>query len=446
MGPDGSLRILVTAILLLFSAFFVAAEYGLVGSRRSKLDAMSRQGNQSAKLVLGALDQLSWYLAGCQIGITIVSLALGSYTEPWLSKIIDGFLAPKIESLPRIPLIGEPAKIAPHIAAVISLALVTYVFVLLAELLPKFYTVRYSERVALVMIRPLKAVLTLISPLVRIVEKSGDFLAKLLRIPKISENESVSRDELVLMVRSAKDESLEGDQAQVVTRALRFNDLDASDVMIHRLDMKWIDVNTPNEELFSQVAKYGHTRLPVADGDIDELVGVLYTQDLFKLWGSSEIVLKDILRPAERVPESLTLNRAISRMKEARTQLLIVVDEYGGTSGMVTLEDIVEEVFGELDDQSEASRPAIDRVTDHRLSIAADVRYDELLDFLEVEHNAEEPLTDTITEIIVNTLERMPRLGDQVDNELGTFRVENMARKRITRIAVHLKMPLHPSE
>jgi putative hemolysin len=180
-----------------------------------------------------------------------------------------------------------------------------------------------------------------------------------------------------------------------------------------------------------------HSRVPVCDGDVDEVVGIVYVQDVLKNLGREDVTLEVIARPAEFVPETLTLDRVVQRMREAKTQILIVRDEYGGTSGLLTLEDVVEEIFGELEDSLEGERPPIERVGSQRVTARADVRYDELMDFLDHEVEPESPwTTETLAEIVVSELGRVPRIGDSVQTPVGLMRVENMARRRVTRISV----------
>jgi len=244
----------------------------------------------------------------------------------------------------------------------------------------------------------------------------------------------------VLWVRSGTSEgTIDHLHAQVLNKALKFDELDANDVMIHRLDVKWIDVDTPRSELFAHISSHGHSRIPVCRGDVDDMIGLLYVHDVIRHWDDPDFNLEKILRPVEVVPESLTLNKVLNRMREVKTHILIVVDEYGGTSGLITLEDLVEEIFGELDDQNESDRPAIERLDGGRLTVRSDVRFDEIAEFLNLELHPEDSTTDSVAEIIVRELDRMPKLGDAVETALGLLRVENMARRRITRVRVHPK-------
>jgi CBS domain containing-hemolysin-like protein len=178
-------------------------------------------------------------------------------------------------------------------------------------------------------------------------------------------------------------------------------------------------------------------RLPVCRGDIDEMVGLVYLHDIVKHWDDTDFCLAKIVRPIVAIPENLSMEKIVETMRTEKTQMLIVMDEYGGTSGLVTLEDVVEEVFGELEDRLESERPPIEELPNHRVSARADVRFDELVTRLGLNLDLGEN-TDTLATMMIEALERVPRPGDSVETVLGTMRVENMARRRITRVSIQL--------
>ncbi len=418
---------LISIMLIGANAFLVAAEYGLIGSRKSRVEALAKKGNRSAKALLGALADVSRYVAGIQIAITICSIGIGAITETqvtnWLATYLD-------------PYAGRALSVF------ISLLIVTYLLVVIGELVPKYLALKHAEKAALVFIRPLKVFVFLISPLVWLVQKSGAIVLRLFGVRLEDGLESnVSKEELLLLVRAGSDDGmLEETHANLIQRALKFDVLDANDIMVHRLDIHWLDLETPKEELMGRIGKMSHSRVPVCRGDIDDIVGVLYLQDLVRHWDEESFDLEKMLRPVEAIPENLPVNKIITRMRESKSQILIVMDEYGGTSGLITLEDVVEEVFGELEDQMESERPPIERVSTHRISARAEVRLDELYDFLGVAPEGE-PVTETLASTVQNNLGRVPKLGDKVALPIGDLRVENMARRRITRVSIILREP-----
>jgi putative hemolysin len=278
-----------------------------------------------------------------------------------------------------------------------------------------------------------------VSPLVWLVRTSAALLLKPFGIDVETSEKVYEKDELMMMIRAGGSiGTLEKGHADVVSRALKLDGLTAKDVMIHRLDIGWLDLNTPREEILQKVEKLPHSRIPVCRGDIDDVAGICYLHDLVK-WVNrgGDGLLEELIRPVIAVPENLGLDRIVHRMREDRTQIVIVLDEYGGTSGLITLEDVVEELFGELEDSLESERPPIEVHENGRVTARANVRFDELVSKLGIELS-EDPTTDTLAELIIDSLGRIPQVGDQVNTPIGPIRVDNMARRRITRISLRL--------
>jgi CBS domain containing-hemolysin-like protein len=250
------------------------------------------------------------------------------------------------------------------------------------------------------------------------------------------------REELLMLLQSTATEGiLEKEHAIMVNKALRLDALDARDIMVHRLDIKWLDTSLTAQEALSKVSQFGHTRVPVCRGDVDDLVGIVYLVDIVRNLQAPSFNLERIVRPAVAIPENLSIERIVQTMRDEKTQMLIVLDEYGGTSGLISLEDVVEEVFGELEDGPESERPTIEVFARGRVSARAEVRMDELIEKLNLDLELEDK-TETLANIITNQLERIARPGDKVDTPIGLMRVENMARRRITRVGIQLRPEL----
>lgn len=427
MGSDVGLRILASLLLIIGSGFFVAAEYALVGSRKSRLEALSRKGSKSAKAVTKALDDVSPYIAGTQIGITLISIAIGTYTEPFVENLLSPLML----------------RLNPSVARMLSLLLVTFLLVVIGELTPKYVTLKFSEKVALLTFPILRFTVTLLFPLIWLAQSTAGLILRPFGVhTNRSSSEALPKEELLMLVQTGGDEgTLDKTHAEMVTRALRLDVLAARDIMVHRLDIKWLDVSADRAMLKKRLCEIPFSRLPVCRGDIDELVGVAYLHDIFKSWDEPGFSLEKIARPIVAIPENLPMERIVQTMRDEKTQMLIVMDEYGGTSGVVTLEDVVEEVFGELEDRLESERPVIESYPNGRVSARADVRFDELVSRLKLNIEPGDN-TDTLAQILVDALERVPKPGDSVETQLGLMRVENMARRRITRVSLQLKREL----
>ena len=409
--------------LILGNGFFVLAEYALVSARRSKIETLARKGNGSAKLVIKALDDFSSHIAGLQLGVTMFGIGVGSVAEPYVTETITELLG---SSVPR------------GFSFAIAFLIVTFLMVVVGEVVPKYLALNRADRLALATIRPLIFFVRVLKPLIWLIERTGGLMLKPFKIDiRKKQSEAIPKDELLMLVRSGAAEGLMDEAyVEMVSRALKLDQLDARDIMVHRLDVKWLDMATPRCDLLERLKIIPFTRVPVCRGDIDDVAGILYLHDLLRRWDDAEFSLESFLRPVVAIPENLAMDRIVARMREAKSQILVVMDEYGGTSGIVTLEDVVEEVFGELEDRLESERPVVEILPSGRVSARADVRFDELVAKLGVE-TSEDPSTETLATIIVEGLERVPRPGDFVNTELGLLYVENMARRRITRVSLY---------
>ncbi|MBX3096154.1 MAG: HlyC/CorC family transporter [Fimbriimonadaceae bacterium] len=414
-------KLILGLLLVLGNGLFVAAEFGLIQSRRSRIEPLAKRGNRNARALLRALDDLSTFVAGSQIAITLFGIGIGALVEPVLTDLLE-----------------EPlAFVHPGVLSVISVIIVAFPLVVFGELVPKYVSIRNSESLALFTIQPLVFAVRILSPLVWLFKITASVVLKAFGIDMNSaDSNMITRDEIEVLVKSAGSSDMDIEHAHLVGKALRLDQLHATDIMAHRVDIGWIPIDTTIENLSDRIGAVPHSRIPVCGEDLDDIRGILYLQDLVKHWHSPDFDLAKILRPVEIVPETITADRIVARMREAKTQILIVRDEYGGTSGLVTLEDVIEEVFGDLEDRLEAERPPIEAVGPNRIIARGDVRYDELLEFLDFEDYDEEFTTETLAEIAQLRLKRIPVPGDSVEIPIGKMRVETMTRRRVVRVSV----------
>ncbi|MBI5706785.1 MAG: HlyC/CorC family transporter [Armatimonadetes bacterium] len=423
---DGSLaRLLASILIIVASAFFVAAEYSLVGCRKSKMEALARRGNKMARRVVAALNDMNRHIAGVQICITLCGIGAGSVAEPYVAGLLNTALGVEV---------GHSIWMT-----ALSLLVVTFLMVVIGELVPKYVVLQRTDHLALVVVPPLSVLVAALTPLIWVIDRSGAGILRLFGI-RIDEkrSEAIPKEEMLLLLKAQSAEGvLEDVHAKMLARALQLDKLDAKDVMVHRMDIRWLDISLGLEELIDGLSLVPNTRIPVCRGDVDDVAGVLYIHDFVRHLKDKPFVLESILRPVVVVPENLTLDRIVERMQASHTQIVIVVDEYGGTAGLVTLEDVVEEIFGEIEDRMEFDRPPIEGHAGGRLSARSEVRYDELIEWLGIEL-PDAPPTDTLAQIMSERLGRVPRLGDTADLAIGVMRVENMARRRITRVSIQL--------
>lgn len=419
--PGIAPNIAVSILLILGSAFFVGGEYAVVSMRRSRLEGMARKGSKSAKDLMKISEDLSPFIAGTQVGITMVSVAMGSITEPFVTHQL-------LKALPGID---------QGWGQLISFILVLFFLVVLGELVPKYIALKHPERFMFYTYRPLNVFVRVFKIVIWLAQFLSQLLLKPLKIDiKEAGKETIAKEELIMMVQATSSEGiLEKAHADLVSRALQLDALVARDIMVHRLDIKWLDVDSSPQEVLTRLSQVRYSRVPVCRGDIDDIVGIAYMVDLLKAINSSEFDLEKLARPLVAIPENLPMERIVQTMREHKSQIVIVLDEYGGTSGLISLEDVVEEVFGELEDGPESERPPIEIDANGRISARAETRFDELVARLGLDVDTSDK-KDSLANIIMDKLERIPRPGDSVETEIGKLRVENMARRRITRVGV----------
>jgi len=427
IGPN----VIIAIVLVVGSAFFVGGEYAIVAMRKSRLESMAKKGSQAAKDLLKMSENLSPFIAGTQIGITMIGVAMGSFTEPFITDL----LVTRFSGLDR------------GISQFISFVLVLFFLVVLGELVPKYIALKHPERFLFATYRPLKLFVKVFSVIIWFAQSFSQILLKPFKIDiKEAGKETIAKEELVMMIQATSSEGvLEKAHADLVSRALRLDALVARDIMVHRLDIKWLDVDLGLQEVLTRMAQIRYSRVPVCRGDVDDIIGVAYTVDLLRAYNASEFDLEKLARPFVAIPENLPMERIVQTMRENNTQIVIVLDEYGGTSGLISLEDVVEEVFGELQDGPESERQPIEILSNGRVSARAEVRYDELVAKLGLDIDIVDK-TDSLANMIVEKLERIPRPGDSVETELGSMRVENMARRRITRVGITINPALIDSK
>jgi CBS domain containing-hemolysin-like protein len=422
----------IVCVLVVVNAFFVAAEYALVRVRRARMETLAAQGSGLAKVVLHGLHHIDQYIAGVQVGITLAGLASGRFGEPVLAAIFDPLFA---RILPP-SLLGEEVSTA--LATGFTLMVISYLLVVLGELVPKAIALQYTDHVALLVAKPMQLAVRVFTPFVWSMNALGDGVLRLLRLPPPAVGDGVySVEELqLLIVQSHQAGILEDIERHLMQRSTQFADLRVADVMIPRLDIVALDLARPPDNVLDQAAHTIHTRLPAYEETLDHIVGILHLQDLFKHLRQPQAGrgLRQLVRPALFVLETMPLDDLLHTFQQRHTQIALVVDEHGSIEGLVTLEDVVEEVFGEVHDTLEAAEPSIQPLPDGRVLVRGEVRLRELHDRFGWDVHDDD--VDTIAGYIMKHLGRTARVGDTLDTPYGTLRVENMARVRITQVAM----------
>ena len=408
------------AVLILLNALFVAAEYGLVTARRTRIIELHHQGNRRARDVLRITGDPPRFIAAMQLGVTLTSLAIGALGEQALAKAFDPYLAT-------------------FLAIALAYLLLTFVHVVLGELVPKGIALGHSEGTALALAAPVRTFFTIFAPLVWVLQRSTEFVLKMFGLePPGAEVDAMSEAELrMLLTRSTEQGEIEQDERGMIEKVFDFADKDAADVMIPRPEVVAISVSMPPEEALAAVIDSPYTRYPVYRETVDNVVGILHVRDLFSAMyekGIVEVQLESLLRPAHVVPETKDLASLLHEFRRTNTHFAIVVDEYGAMAGILTLEDLIEEIVGEIEDEFDVAEVQIEQIDDDTYRISGMFPIDEFNERFGTELPDED--FHTVGGYVFGQLGRAAEPGDDVAWNGVRFDVLEVEGNRIERIGV----------
>ena len=424
----------IITLLILLNGLFVAAEFSIVGSAPTRLAQMAEKGSKVAGQVLETLRDLkaqNRYLATAQVGITIASLGLGMYGEHAVAEWL-------VHPVKQVP--GLSPVTATTLAATISIVLLTYLHVVFGEMIPKSIALHSSEKMVLNLQPILRLMSAVFMPVVYILNSTGNVILRLARVPVLNPGSRVmSPDELELIV----DESFEGGLIEAGEQLFIENILDMSErnigqVMTPRNRVTGISIDSNESEVLDLVCDRGYSRFPVYDGNLDQIVGVLHIKNLARQQVHEEQVfhLPDLVSPTLYVPESVSLEEMLLLFKREGQLIAIVLDEYGGTAGLITLEDLVEEVVGEILDEFDQEIIPIQVIDQHKLRIRGDLLLDELNQHFDLD--LDHPDADTVAGVVMAELGRMLKTGDSVEFQGVRFEVETMLGLAVQTVLVEL--------
>ncbi len=429
----------VAAVLVLvaLNGFFVATEFAIVAVRRSRLEQLAAQGNPSARVATDVVRHLDAYIAACQLGITMASLGLGWVGEPALAHLVE----PAMEAL-----VGRFAPAASHaVSGAVSFTLITGLHIVVGELAPKGLALQKTDGTALWVARPIRAFYLMFRWPVTLLNAVGNATLRLVGLQPASEREPVhSPQELgYLLAGTQQAGGLEPAEARIASRALWFADRTAGSLMTPRTEVDAIPAGIGLPQLLAEVATTRHTRLPVYRNGLDDLVGVLHVHDLFAVLDRppERFDLGALVRPVLVAPESLTADDLLERMQARRRQLAVVVDEYGSTAGIVTIEDLVEALVGPIDEEPALGSTPGAGLADHGRATDGSLLLDgltDLTDFAERTGLVVDPdlyhLVKTLGGLVMAQLGRVPIPGDQVTLQGRVLRVEAMDGYRVATV------------
>jgi CBS domain containing-hemolysin-like protein len=423
----------VVGVLVGLNALYVAGEFASVSSRRTRIVQLAEEGNRLAQVVLPVLEdprKLDNYIAASQVGITLSSIVLGIYGQRQIAPLI----APWLDRLPLGSLVSAGS------AAVLVLILMTVLQVILGELVPKTLAIQYPEQLALITALPMKwSADYILKPLIALLNGSGALILRALGASYAGGHAHVHSPEeiLILVKESHRGGLLDAKERQLLSNLFRTSDKRAADIAVPRNRVVAAEVDEPLLEALHQVADSAYTRMPVFEGDIDHVVGFVHLIDLFNLYQADPAAsLRDILRPVPFVPETLPISEVWNRLNETQSYLALVFDEYGGVSGLITREDLIEELFGEVQDEFDSERALIAPSSAGRYVVRGDMLIVDLNASLEL--RLPHDLAHTIGGLIVEELGRAPRVGDVVETAGVRLQVEMVDELSVSQVGLIL--------
>ena len=426
-----ALKLGIVLVLVLANAFFVAAEFALVAVRRSRIDELAGEGDSSAKAVQKALTHLDRYISGTQLGITLASLGLGYVGEATLAGLADRALIAMGLQSPAAAQIAHTG-----LALTIAFAIITFLHVVVGELAPKSLALVHPEGVSRVVVRPLVAFSALMTPIIWILNGAAQWGLRLIGMPAATEHAHVhSPEELRLLVMQARASgTIDESDSAMLAGVFDFHHKRARDVMRPRTEIVALPIDATEDELYTIIRKERYSRYPVYRDTLDDLVGVFLAKDLWLRDENEPFNLAALTREAMYVPDTRPAERVLDDLRRTRKQMAVVLDEYGGTAGILTLEDLVEEVIGDIADEYDgAGRSAM--VTDGVLELEGTIS---LLD-VRSDHQIRIPEGDwtTIGGFVFSQLGRLPKMGDRVPFPGGQLEVVAMNGRRVAAVRVH---------
>jgi magnesium and cobalt exporter, CNNM family len=414
------LRIVVVFLLVLGNAFFVAAEYALVTARRTRLVDLAAKGNLRARIALRIMDSPVRFIGTVQLGITAFSIALGAVGEP----LVEHFLEPVM---------------ATGVAFVIAFAIVTYLHVTLGELVPKAIALTKNEPTALWVSLPVEAFYVATYPLVWVLQASSNAFTRLFGISPAPAGVVAHTEEDIRMIVAAAEDTgvIHTAEEEMLYKVFDFADQEASDVMVPRPEVVALSIDMPPERALAAVLESPFTRYPVYRETLDEIVGVLHVRDLISALndrGIADVEIEQLLRPAFVVPETKDLAALLADFRREKQHLAVVVDEYGAMQGIVTLEDLLEEIVGEIEDEFDLPDESVERVDEHTIRIDGTFPIDDFNEQFGTSVQHED--YHTVAGFVFGLLGRAAEPGDEVQANGLRFRVLVTEGSRIQRLEV----------
>jgi magnesium and cobalt exporter, CNNM family len=428
------IELLAIAVLLGINAFLAASEISLVSASKPRMRALAEEGSSAARRVLALIETPARFLAIIQIGITMAGFFAAAFGAVTLSEKFQGL----VEKIP----VGFIERNAGGIALVVITLILSFLSIVLGELTPKTLAVHRADSIALVVAKPVDFLSRIMHPLVLLLTGTTNLILRLVGSHDRANMPSVSEAELLAMLETAEDEGVvEPSEAELVEEALGFGDIQVRSVMIPRVDVTGIPADTSMGDAMKLFFKTGFSRLPVYRDTPDDILGILHIKDVFRLlWdnpNAATLRTAELVRPAYVVPETRPIDDLLQDLRSQRTHMAVVADEYGGMAGVVTLEDLIEELVGEIADEFDPGYEPLRQIEPHVFEVDGRLSLLDLLDRLDIDKNVLSDVeAESVGGLISDVLERIPEVGDEVEVGPMRFLVDSMDGYRVSMARV----------
>lgn len=419
--------IFITLFLVFLNGFFVAAEFAIVKVRASQLEVKAKAGNRFAILSKHIVSHLDGYLAATQLGITLASLGLGWIGEPVVSKMIMGIMHAFGSEMDEV--------LAHRIALPVAFAIITVLHIVFGELAPKTIAIQRSEKTALVLAYPLQFFYFIFRPFIWVLNGVANFLLKLLGITASHGNEVHSSDELKYLVQLGKESGEIGEtNYDIIKNAFEFSDHTAEEIMVPRTKVIAIDLNDYNAETIDKIIDESFSRIPCYEDSLDNITGIVHLKDILKaMRKGGEVNVKELIAPVLLIPQNKRIGQLLKEFQSKRQQMAVVVDEYGGTIGIITMEDILEELVGEIQDEYDNETPFVEKTGDKTYSVLASATLDDVNDLLPHEIEKDEAF-NTLAGYLIHKFGKIPSVNEKISVDNYEFTILKKTRTTITLV------------
>ena len=416
--------LVIALVLVALNGFFVAVEFALVKVRSTRVVELANEGKATARMALHAIHHMDVYLSACQVGISLASIALGRVGEPVVARLIE----------PLLHHLHVPAGALHPVAFTISLGLVTAVHIVIGEQAPKYWAIQRAETASMALSYPLHWFYWLFKPAIWALNAVTMLILRLFRIDAASEHELAHSEEELRMIVTASGQSgvLKDSEVDLVKHVFEFADKVASDIMVPRVDMVYMDATWPLERNLELVRSHTYTRYPLCEADPDHVVGMIHIKDLVNLRPGGDI--REVRRDMMFVPETKSIDQLLREFQMRKVHMATVVDEYGGTAGIVTMEDVLEEIVGEIHDEHEEPLPEVQPLDDDRYLVDGKV----LLADLRADYEIEIPPngSETVGGWVLDKIGAIPEEGAAVHTDRYRLEVYEIEGQRVRKVLI----------